>query len=156
MKEKSLSGEMIKELRDKTGVGVSKCKEALVRAEGDMEMAITLDGLFEQVMVLGEARPYLAALVVLEKEQFWSLANTLGLDPEEPTVSHDKRLLKALLERIAERLHGFPGYAQIHRVGIVATPWTVEDGLITPTLKLKRDRILDRYADLVKMLYKGH
>lgn len=139
-----------------------RLKEIIVLANGekvppgDMEMAITLDGLFEQALVLGEARPYLAALVVLEQDQFRTLARSLGLDPDDVAVCTEKPLLKALLERIGERLHGFPGYAQIHRVGIVPRPWTVEDGLITPTLKLKRDRILEKYADLVTTLYKGH
>jgi long-chain acyl-CoA synthetase len=139
-----------------------RLKEIIVLANGekvppgDMEIAITLDGLFEQAMLLGEARPYLAALVVLGQEPFRALAHSLDLDPDDAAVYSDKRLLKALRERIGEQLHGFPGYAQIHRVGIVPDPWTVEDGLITPTLKLKRDSILERYGDLVKGLYKGH
>jgi long-chain acyl-CoA synthetase len=51
---------------------------------------------------------------------------------------------------------GFPGYAQIRRIAIVPERWTVENGLLTPTLKLKRDPIVAKHQDLIDQIYKGH
>jgi len=139
-----------------------RIKEIIVLANGekvppaDMEMAIALDSLFEQVLVLGEAKPFLSALVVLDQPQFSNLAKGLGLDPDDSKTLKNKALCKELRARMAKQLHSFPGYAQIHRIAIIAEPWTVEAGLITPTLKLKRDRILEVYAHEVEELYKGH
>jgi len=136
-----------------------RLKEIIVLATGekvppaDMEMAIALDSLFEQVMVIGEGKPSLSALVCLEKVQFEILANTLGLDLNNEEALQSEALQTVLVNRIRKQLHSFPGYAQIHRVGVVLDPWTVEDGLITPTLKIKRNVILKKYAALVDTLY---
>lgn len=136
-----------------------RLKEIIVLATGekvppaDMEMAIALDTLFEQVMVIGEGKPALSALVYLEKEQFMKLLNELELNQNGKEILKNKTLLSALLNRIQKQMHSFPGYTQIHHVGIVPAPWTVEDGLVTPTLKIRRMAILEKYAELVDSLY---
>jgi len=136
-----------------------RLKEIIVLTTGekvppaDMEMAIALDSLFEQVMVIGEGKPSLGALVCLEKDQFASLLKSLGLDQNDKEILQNKTLLSVLVNRIQKQIHSFPGYAQIHHVAIVPDPWTVEEGLITPTLKIKRNVILNKYSALVSSLY---
>jgi long-chain acyl-CoA synthetase len=44
----------------------------------------------------------------------------------------------------------------VRRVAIVEEPWTVDNGLLTPTLKLKRAPIVEHFKDRVEDLYKGH
>jgi long-chain acyl-CoA synthetase len=109
----------------------------------DMELAISMDPLFEQVMVVGEGRPYLVALLVLDKEQ-------------QKNVEPDSLKSDILCQRVSRQLNSFPGFAQIRRVAIVDEPWTVDNGLITPTLKLRRNRILECYQSIVDGLYEGH
>jgi long-chain acyl-CoA synthetase len=53
-------------------------------------------------------------------------------------------------------LDNFPGYAKILRLSVAKEPWSIENGLVTPTLKLKRKSILDRYMDELDRLYEGH
>jgi len=106
----------------------------------DMELAIALDPLFDQVMIIGEGRPYLTAFVVLNKGE----AAKAG-DLNE----------KALAPRIATQLKSFPGYAQVRRLAVIEEPWSVDNGLLTPTLKLKRGPILEKYKAQVEELYKG-
>ena len=139
-----------------------RLKEILVLANGekvppaDVEMAIANDPLFEQVMVVGEGRPYMAAVAVLEKDHWRQLAASLGLDPDDPaSLTHDKAV-EAALDRIHDQMKAFPGYAQIYRVILTLDPWTVDDGLITPTLKLRRKQIMERFADRIEALYEGH
>ena len=139
-----------------------RLKEIIVLANGekvppaDMEMAIALDPLFEQVMVLGDSRPYLSAIIVLNAEQWKALANTLALDPADAAALKSEVLEQAVLERLAGRLGEFPGYAQVRRAACTLEPWSVDNGLITPTMKLKRDRIMARYADEIAAMYAGH
>ena len=139
-----------------------RLKEVIVLANGekvppaDMEMAIALDPLIEQVMVIGEGRPYLAALVVLNPELVDKESGQLGIDLKDPQALRDKRLIDDLLSRIRDRLTTFPGYAQLHRVGVIAEPWSIENGMMTPTMKLKRARILERFKLEVEELYAGH
>jgi long-chain acyl-CoA synthetase len=139
-----------------------RLKEIIVLANGekvppaDMEMAIVLDDLFEQVMVIGEGKPYLTALVVLNRDRYRELAPQLGLDPDDPAALHGEKLEQALVQRIGDRLHSFPGFAQLYRVAVLEQPWSVENGLMTPTLKLRRSRILEAYRAEAQALYAGH
>ena len=120
---------------------------------GDIEEAILGDSLFEQAMVLGEAKSYLSALVVVNHKLWEAAAKAAGVDA---TVLSSPGAEKILLERIALRMRPFPGYAQIRRAAISPEPWTVENGLLTPTLKAKRAQIVDRNAASVARIYEGH
>ncbi len=120
---------------------------------GDMEVAITLDPMFEQVLVVGEGRPYLSALVVLDPTRWADYLNTRGLDAEDASLLHDKKILRDMRKRIGAMLNNFPGYAKIRRVTLLLEPWTIEQGLVTPTLKLKRAKILERHAAEVEAMY---
>ena len=138
---------------------IGRIKDIIVLNNGekvsptDMESAILLDPLFEQAMVVGEGRPYLAALAVLNEEHWRDFAASLGVDPDNPAALHDPRVMKALLHRVARHLKHFPGYAQIRRLHPELRPWTVDDGLLTPTLKVKRNEVLDRYRAAVEAMY---
>jgi len=118
-----------------------------------MESAILLDPLFEQVMVVGEGRPYLAALTVLNEEHWQAFAADLEVDPGHAAALRDPKVVKALTRRVADHLKDFPGYAQIRRLHSELKPWTLEDGLLTPTLKVKRNQVLDRNRAAVEAMY---
>lgn len=139
-----------------------RLKEIIVLANGekvppaDMEMAIALDPLFEQVLVIGDNRPFLTTIIVLEPGQWKQFAAGLGLDPHAPESINDPILEKAVCERLKGLLRAFPGYAQVYRVSCTLEPWTIDNGLITPTLKLKRNRILAHFAETVDHMYEGH
>ncbi len=139
-----------------------RLKEIIVLANGekvspaDMELAVSLDPLFDQVMVFGEGRPYLCALAVLNVDVWRVLAEESGLDPEDPASLRSEAARTAVLERIARRLASFPGHAQVRRVALLPEPWTIEADLITPTMKLRREQILEHHADRVAALYEGH
>jgi long-chain acyl-CoA synthetase len=137
-----------------------RLKEIIVLSNGekvppaDMEMAIVMDPLFDQVMVVGEGRPSLAALVVLNVEAWLALASAKGIDADDTAALRRADIRAELLQHIASRLQEFPGYAQIHAVFATLEPWTVEEGMLTPTLKLKRSSLMEKYASEIKALYK--
>lgn len=120
---------------------------------GDIEEAILGDSLFEQALVLGEGKSYLAALVVLNPARWEEAAKAGGIDP---VVLASPGAEKIVLERIAARMRPFPGYAQIRRAAISAEPWSVENGLLTPTLKAKRAQIFEHNATALARIYEGH
>ncbi len=120
---------------------------------GDMELAIQLDPVFEQVLLIGEARPYLSVLAVLNDELWTKLAAEANINP---ALAADGKAEKLLLARIAQRIKQFPGYAQVRKVVVVNQKWTIDNGLVTPTLKLKRNLIVKKYASEIEALYKGH
>jgi long-chain acyl-CoA synthetase len=138
-----------------------RLKEIIVMSNGekvppvDMEAAILQDTLFEQAMVMGEGKPYLTAFVVLNRDQWAKVAGERGLDPsEEGMTSPDAE--KLVVERVQRQIKSFPGYAQIYRVAVLPQPWTIENGLLTPTIKLKRAKVLEANKERLEHLYAGH
>ena len=140
---------------------VGRLKEILVMstgekvAPGDLELAITGDSLFEQAMVAGESKPYLVALVVLDAEGWGRFAHALAIDAADPKSLAAEAVTKAVRDRIGALLSGFPAYAQVRAVWLTLEPWTIDDGLITPTLKLRRAELERRFADAIRNLYAG-
>jgi len=119
----------------------------------DMELAICLDPLIDQALVIGEGRPYLAAIVVLNPDSWLGLARHYGLDPYDDISLSDEKLRSHLQKAIRERLSDFPGYAKVRRVILVREPWTVDNGLLTPTLKIKRAQVLEKFEQEIAALY---
>ncbi len=92
-----------------------RIKEILVLANGekvppaDMEMAIALDPLFEQVLVIGDNRPYLSAIIVLEPEQWASWSAGLGLDPGDPASLENESVTRCGLRKTRPVAGRIPG-----------------------------------------------
>jgi long-chain acyl-CoA synthetase len=137
-----------------------RLKDILVLSNGenvapvDMEGVITLDELFDHAMVVGEGKPFLSAVLVLNDAAWRALARETGVDPDQPASLEDERVLAAVQSRLQRALRPFPGYAKIRRTVLTLDPWSLENGLLTPTLKLKRARVLERYQERIERLYR--
>jgi long-chain acyl-CoA synthetase len=135
-----------------------RLKDIIVMSNGekvppaDIEMAITNNSLFEQVMIIGEGKPFLSAIVVLNADRCKLL---FGEKDIESCLNTDESVQK-ILDQIKRQLISFPGYANIYKVFATLEPWTVESELITPTLKLKRNKIFEKYKREIHKLYEGH
>ena len=113
-----------------------RLKDVLVLSNGeklppqDVELAILGDGVFEQGILIGEGRPFLTLVAV--------------------TQETDER---NLIRRANDRLKEFPGYIRVRRVVAIREPWTVENGLLTPTLKVKRERVQQKFGAEIERAY---
>jgi long-chain acyl-CoA synthetase len=113
-----------------------RLKDILVMSNGeklppqDVEFVLMHDPVFEQVMLVGEGRPFLTLLTV--------------------TKETDEQ---ALLERANELLKNFPRWVRIRKVIATQDPWSIDNGLLTPTLKLKRPLVLARFKDALDKAY---
>lgn len=136
-----------------------RIKDILVLSNGekippaDIEAAILSHALFEQGMVVGEGQSHLAAVLVFDGEQWPELAQSLGLDPMQNSSLSDKKLHQYVIKLLRQSLHNFPAYARIRRVSLSLQPWTIENGLLTPTLKVKRLAVMARYQQEIKGLF---
>ncbi len=123
---------------------VDRKKELIVTSGGKNIPPVNLEkrlegGPLAQAVVIGDDRPYLVALVAPDADA------ASGLSRAE---------LQALAEeRVAALNATLPPYEQVKRVAVLTDPLTVEDGLLTPTLKLRRKPIAARYAALIEELY---
>ena len=138
-----------------------RLKEIIVLSNGeklppvDIEAAIARDPLFEQVMLLGEGKPYLSVMTVLNADQWKKLCTEQGLDPA-PASAGSAKVEEILRARISAQMKGFPGYAQVRRVAATLEAWTVENGLLTPTMKLKRAKVMEKFNAEIDRMYAGH
>ncbi len=124
------------EIRDGRIFIRGRLKDVLVLSNGeklppqDVELAILGDGVFEQGILIGEGRPFLTLVAV--------------------TQETDE---KNLVRRANDRLKGFPGYIRVRRVVATREPWTVENRLLTPTLKVKRERVQEKFGAEIERAY---
>jgi long-chain acyl-CoA synthetase len=136
-----------------------RIKDILVMSNGekippaDMEAAICADSLIDQALVVGEGQACLVAVLVLNPDLWFGVARELGLDPFARDSLEDERLEKKMLSRVQAQLHDFPGYAKVRRLLLTLEPWTVENGLLTPTLKLKRAGAMALFAAQLERIY---
>ncbi len=139
-----------------------RLKEIIVLSNGekvppsDMEAAIARDPLFEQVMILGEGKSYLTVLTVLNPDHWKKLAAASGFDAGAADVMRSQKTEEVILGRIAAQLTEFPGYAQVRRVSATLDPWAIENGLLTPTMKLKRAEVMAKFNAEIAQMYAGH
>jgi long-chain acyl-CoA synthetase len=108
----------------------------------------------DQVMLVGDAREYCTALLVLDKEavKAWAEKNAPAATPWEELVQNTD--LRTTIEKEINRLQrDLSKYEKVRRFAIIPEAFSVENGMMTPTLKVKRKAVLDRYADVVDSLY---
>jgi long-chain acyl-CoA synthetase len=139
-----------------------RLKEIIVLSNGekvppnDMENAIARDPLFDQVILLGEGKPYLTVMAVLNAEKWRVMASDAGMDGGDEAVLRSEQAEQLVLRRISAQIAEFPGYAQVRRVTATLEPWTVENGLMTPTMKLRRAKVMEKFNAEIDGMYAGH
>lgn len=136
-----------------------RIKEIIVTSTGekvppvDLELALCEDPLIEQAFVVGEHKPFIGAVVVLNADEWRRLAFSLGLDWQAPASLSNEAAREAVLKRLEQRAAHFPRYAVPRAVVLSLEPWTVENTLLTPTLKLKRLNLQARFEQELAAMY---
>ena len=132
-----------------------RVKDIIVLSNGekippaDVEHAVCSDALFDQTIVIGERKPFLSAIVVLNPEQ----CKSQHIDVNN---LNSEKVKSELLKRISTYMDEFPGYAQIYQITATLEPWEVENGLLTPTLKIKREKVKQLFKQEIESMYAGH
>ena len=120
-----------------------------------IENSIKLHAMIGTAVVLGDRRKFASVIIsphflLLEE---WARANHVSFSSRQDLVAHPK--VKALYEDIiAEVNHGLARYETLKRVLLVPDEFTANDGTLTPTLKLRRKAIEERYRKQIDELYR--
>jgi long-chain acyl-CoA synthetase len=124
-----------------------RAKEILVTtggknvAPGPLEDAVRADPLVSQCLVVGDARPYVAALITLDPEAVQRFTERGGG-------------VEAAVQRAVDRANETVSRAEsIRRFRLLDEDFTEQNGLLTPSLKMRRDRIVATYARQLDELY---
>jgi long-chain acyl-CoA synthetase len=99
----------------------------------------------------------LTALAVLNDDEWGRTAQQENLQPDfSANAKGREKSEKYLVQRLNRQTRHFPGYAAIRKIALAREKWTIDNGFMTPTMKLKRNLIFARYADDLEALYRGH
>jgi len=139
---------------------VDRKKELIITAGGknispaNLEAALKSIPLVGQAMAIGDARPFVAALVVLDPEVTPVWASSEGIEFAELTelVDHPA-VVEAIDAGLAEVMAPFNNAERVKKVRILAEEWLPDSELLTPTSKLKRRGVLARYSIEIEALY---
>ncbi|WP_409493816.1 AMP-dependent synthetase/ligase [Amycolatopsis sp. cmx-11-12] len=135
-------------------------KELIITSSGKNIAPTKIEGLLKehpligQAVAIGEKRPYVTALIVVDDEiaPGWATANGIQLTEGESLA--DNAQVRAEIEKAVEAANArLARIEQIKRYHVIPKAWTPESGEVTPTLKLKRRIINDRYAPAIADLY---
>jgi long-chain acyl-CoA synthetase len=123
-------------------------------APAQLEEQLKLSPWIESVLVYGDNRPYNVALIVPNEKALQEFAQSAGLGDQSPAGLLEHPRVKLLFSREIERLSlDFKGYERIRDFVFVPEPFTQQNGLLTPSLKLRRAEILKRWGSLLEGLY---
>jgi long-chain acyl-CoA synthetase len=140
---------------------VDRKKELFVNEAGknlsptNIEMAIqATSALIDQVVAIGDARPYVTALVVLDSDAVSAQAAALGMaDASAAAFAQSREAREMLTAAVREGNAKLSRVEQIKRFLIVGSPWEPGGDELTPTMKLKRKPIAEKYSAQIGKLY---
>jgi long-chain acyl-CoA synthetase len=123
-----------------------------------LENELKRSPLVGQAVVIGDRRPYLTALIGLDPDSRAQLATRhgLGIDTDPVKIAALPSVKAELDAHLARINAGLPSFEQIKRYEVLPEEMTIESGALTPTLKVKRRVVNERYAPLIEKLYTGH
>jgi long-chain acyl-CoA synthetase len=138
-------------------------KELIVTAGGKnvapavLEDRLRANPLVSQCMVVGDQKPFIAALVTIDEEAFpgWKSSHGKPADATVADLVDDPDLNADIQSAIDEANKAVSKAEAIKAFRILAEDWTVESGHLTPSLKVKRNVVLDDHADVVEQIYSG-
>ncbi len=118
-----------------------------------LEEQLTLSTYILQCVIFGADRPHNVALIVPDMAALRAWAKTHGIEGDGETLLADSRVRKLLETEVATYSKDFKGFERIKDFVIDIDELTIQNGMLTPTLKLKRNKVVAEYADVFASLY---
>ncbi len=118
-----------------------------------VEDHLSLSSYIASSMVYGDGRPYNVALIVPDFEAIadWAKAGEIELDQDD--LVHDPRVLELIGSEVSKHTASLPKYESIREFALLKEDFSTDNGMLTPTLKLKRNRVWENFGDDVEGLY---
>jgi long-chain acyl-CoA synthetase len=134
-------------------------KDIIITAGGknitpaNLEAEIKQHPLVSQCVVIGDRRPYLVALVTLDPEEGAKFAQENGLSEDPEAIAASQQVRAAIEEHVEEINQKFARVEQVKKVKVLPRDLSQEGGELTPTLKVKRNVVADKYTNEIEALY---
>jgi long-chain acyl-CoA synthetase len=134
-------------------------KDIIITAGGknitpaNLEAEIKQHPLVSQCVVIGDRRPYLVALVTLDPEEAEKFAKEHDLPSDPEALASNPEIRKALDEHLEKVNSKFARVEQVKKIAILPHDLSQEGGELTPTMKVKRNVVADKYEPQIEGLY---
>lgn len=123
-------------------------------APSPIEQMIKGSRFVSQVVLVGNERKFPAALIVPSFEQLEAYARSLGLDPSSPKELCEHEHIVAFFQRqVEEHTEGLSQFEKVKRIALLERELTVESGELTPTMKVKRRVVNEKFAMIIERIY---
>ena len=121
-----------------------------------MENLAVMSPFVSQAVIIGDRRPFPSILVVPEWDNLlpWAAANGVAETDREALAAHPK-VVELLTKEALGGLSEFANYERPKKVAVLAREFTIDSGMLTPTLKIRRRVVEQRYAEVIDGLYAG-
>jgi long-chain acyl-CoA synthetase len=136
-------------------------KDLIVTAGGmnlapqNIENVLKADPFISQVMVYGDRRPYPVALITLNADELGKFARDEGiLTPDPAVLVQHPKVVARVTRTVDEKNSQLQSYAKIKKFALLPEDFTQENGQLTPTLKVKRKVVAEKYQDRLEALYR--
>jgi long-chain acyl-CoA synthetase len=106
-----------------------------------------------EAVVFGDRRPYLVAMLTLDRDEAGKLATRLGIAADPETLAQDPQVLAELAKEVDTANQRLARIEQVKRFAILDHDLSQAEGELTPTLKIKRYAVYEKYADMFATLY---
>ncbi|HHX84122.1 MAG TPA: long-chain fatty acid--CoA ligase [Actinomycetales bacterium] len=150
----------IGELDDQGYLSITGRKKDLIVTAGgknvspsQLEDLLASDPLISQAVVVGDNRNYIAALITIDPETFPTWRDKHGKTGEVEDLLQDGDLVGAVQDAVDRANRSVSRAESIRKFRILAAEFSVESGELTPTLKLKRNIVHERFSDDIEQLY---
>jgi long-chain acyl-CoA synthetase len=141
---------------------VDRKKELIITAGGknispaNLEAALKMIPLVGQACAIGEQRPFVAALVVLDPDASAAWATEHSVEGDAATMAalaENPEVIAEINADLVEAMAGFNNAEAVKKVKVLGDEWMPDTDLLTPTSKLKRRGVLAAFADEIDSLY---
>ncbi|MCP4345194.1 MAG: long-chain fatty acid--CoA ligase [Desulfobacterales bacterium] len=122
-------------------------------APSAIEGVVATSKYINQICVIGDQRKYLSALVTLDPDtiKWYAETNGIAFEDMDDLVTNEK-IVKLVESEVVEKNKEFASFENIKKITIVPE-FSIENGLMTPTMKLKKKRIVDHHKDCINEMY---
>ena len=108
----------------------------------------------EQTIIVGDKRKYVSALVVPDFERVRAWARSQGIDKrEKAALVEDRRVFDLIKSEVSRLTRELADYEKVKRIGLLPDEFTIDGGELTPTLKVRRRIVEQKYSGLIDSLY---
>jgi long-chain acyl-CoA synthetase len=110
--------------------------------------------LVEQVIIIGNQRKYPSALIVPNYDALKTYANSLSLDTKDKAMlAKHPRIIEFFKKKVDEVTRGLAPHEKVKKIALLTQEFTIDGGELTPSLKIRRKFVEDKYRDLIDSLY---